>query len=128
MILKLHLRLQNAKLSFDEEEMKGYTGASCSSSDYYKLVLRHIRTAKPTYLLPAKPRAEAITHLFRRMRSRHLSKLSNTQVDPLICTLFPDVLAGYRRIKDHLLNVAEADAEESKELSSYVLIGPDATA
>ncbi|NLL11836.1 MAG: Na/Pi cotransporter family protein [Fibrobacter sp.] len=128
MILKLHLRLQNAKLSFDEEEMKDILELHAAVQDYYKLVFEAHKNRKTNILITAKPRAEAITHLFRRMRSRHLSKLSNTQVDPLICTLFPDVLAGYRRIKDHLLNVAEADAEESKELSSYVLIGPDATA
>jgi len=127
-ILKLHLRLQNAKLSFDEEETKDILELHTAVYDYYKLVFEAHKNRNTNILITAKPRAEAITHLFRRMRSRHLSKLSTTQVDPLICTLFPDVLAGYRRVKDHLLNIAEADAEESKELTSYVLVGSEASA
>jgi phosphate:Na+ symporter len=127
-ILKLHLRLQNAKLSFDEEEMKDILELHAAVQDYYKLVFEAHKNRNTNILITAKPRAEAITHLFRRMRSRHLSKLSTTQVDPLICTLFPDVLAGYRRVKDHLLNVAEADAEETREVTSYVLVGSDAIA
>ena len=49
-ILKLHLRLQNAKLSFDEEEMKDILELHTAVQDYYQLVLRHIRTAIPTFL------------------------------------------------------------------------------
>ncbi len=127
-ILKLYLRLQNAKLAFDQEEMKDILDLHAAVDEYYKLVFEAHKNRNIKILITAKPRAEAITHLFRRMRSRHLSKLSTTQVDPLICTLFPDVLAGYRRVKDHLLNIAEADAEESKELTSYVLVGSDVTA
>lgn len=127
-ILKLHLRLQNAKLAFDDEEMKDILELHAAVQDYYKLVFEAHKNRNTNILITAKPQAEAITHLFRRMRSRHLSKLSTTQVDPLICTLFPDVLAGYRRIKDHLLNIAEADAEEARETTSYVLIGSNATA
>jgi phosphate:Na+ symporter len=127
-ILKLHLRLQNAKLAFDDEEMKDILELHAAVQDYYKLVFEAHKNRITNILITAKPQAEAITHLFRRMRSRHLSKLSTTQVDPLICTLFPDVLAGYRRIKDHLLNIAEADAEEARETTSYVLIGSNATA
>lgn len=127
-ILKLHLRLQNAKLSFDDEEMQDILELHAAVQEYYKLVFEAHQNRNTNILITAKPRAEAITHLFRRMRSRHLSKLSTAQVDPLICTLFPDVLAGYRRVKDHLLNIAEADAEEAREMTSYVLVGSDAIA
>ncbi|NLL11834.1 MAG: Na/Pi cotransporter family protein [Fibrobacter sp.] len=127
-ILKLHLRLQNAKLSFDEEEMKDILELHTAVQDYYQLVFEAHKNRNTNILITARLRAEAITHLFRRMRSRHLSKLSTTKVDPLICTLFPDVLAGYRRVKDHLLNIAEADAEEAREMTSYVLVGSNANA
>lgn len=127
-ILKLHLRLENAKLALDKEEMQDILELHTAVEEYYKLVFEAHQNKNTNVLITAKPRAEAITHLFRRMRSRHLSKLSTTQLDPLICTLFPDILAGYRRVKDHLLNIAEADAEEAREVPSYVLVGSDVIA
>ena len=92
--------------------------------NYYRMVFDAHRFRKANILISAKPRSEAITHLFRKMRSRHLCKLSEKQLDPLICTLFPDILAGYRRVKDHLLNIAEADAEEIRgEIPALALAG-----
>lgn len=127
-VLKLHLRLENAKLTLEKEEKDDIVELHAAVQEYYNLVFEAHKNRNTNILITAKPRAEAITHLFRRMRSRHLSKLSSKQLDPLICTLFPDILAGYRRIKDHLLNIAEADAEELKEAPSYVLVGSDVLA
>lgn len=120
-ILKLHLRLENAKVVLDEDEKENILELHEAVFEYYKLIYEAHKSRNANILITAKTRAEAITHLFRRMRSGHLSKLSVKHLDPLICTLYPDILAGYRRVKDHLLNVAEADAEEIKEVPAYVL-------
>jgi phosphate:Na+ symporter len=124
-ILKLNLRLENANLTLDKEEKQDILELHAAVQDYFKLVFEAHQNRNTNILITARPRAEAITHLFRRMRSRHLSKLSTAHVDPLICTLFPDMLAAYRRVKDHLLNIAEADAEENKEAVPYILVGSD---
>ncbi|MBN1575528.1 MAG: Na/Pi cotransporter family protein [Chitinispirillaceae bacterium] len=111
-ILKLHLRLENARLTLDKEETGDILELHAAVEEYYRLIYEAHRNRDVNILITARPQGDAITHLFRQMRSRHLSKLSTKQLDPLICTLYPDILAGYRRVKDHLMNVAEAVAGE----------------
>jgi Na+/phosphate symporter len=43
----------------------------------------------------------------RALRGRHLARLAETPVDPLLSTTYPDMLASYRRIKEHVQNIAE---------------------
>jgi phosphate:Na+ symporter len=111
-ILKIHLRLKNAGLSLDEDEKNDVLSLHDSVYEFYQLVYE-AHTKKDTGILSrARPRGEAITFQFREIRSRHMTKLSEKQLAPLICTLYPDLLAGYRRIKEHLFNIAEAVAGE----------------
>lgn len=125
LILKLHLRLKNAKLSFDKEEIDDIAELHNAVDQYYRMIYEAHKKDDSKVIITAKKRSEAITHLFRRMRSRHLGKLSTKQLDPLICTVFPDILTAYRRVKDHLLNIAEADAEEAREIPAFVLSSSD---
>lgn len=121
-ILKLFLRLENAKLNFDEEEVKDILDLHDSVFKYYKFIFKAFCDDTPNVIVAARSRGEAITHQFRQMRSRHLAKLSEKHLDPLICTVYPDILSGYRRIKEHLLTSAEAEMDEKDELSSLSLI------
>jgi phosphate:Na+ symporter len=111
-ILKMHLRLANSKLTLDTEEMNDSLALHDAVRKYYEEIYASHRNRDAAILAKAKPQSDAITHLFREMRGRHLDKLSQKQLAPLICTVYPDILAAYRRIKEHLLNVAEAVAGE----------------
>lgn len=111
-ILKIYLRLRNAGLSLDEEEKNDVLSLHDSVYEFYQTVYESHRKKDIAILPKARPQGEAITFQFREIRSRHLKKLSEKKLDPLICTLYPDLLAGYRRIKEHLLNIAEAVAGE----------------
>lgn len=48
-----------------------------------------------------------ITQKVRDLREGHWSRLADKSMSPLVSTVYPDVLASYRRIKNHLLHVAE---------------------
>ncbi len=115
-ILKLLLRLENAKTALDEEEVKDILELHDSVYEYYKFIFKAFCEDKPGIIVSARSRGEAITHQFRQMRSRHLAKLSETPLDPLICTVYPDILSGYRRMKEHLLTSAEAEMDDKEEL------------
>lgn len=127
-ILKLYLRLKNAGLVFDEEERKDILELHSAVYDYYRLIFEAHRNHDINTLFTAKTSGDSITHIFRQMRSRHLSKMSVKKLDPLICTIYPDILTGYRRVKDHLLNIAEAETEEVKEAPPYILANTDGLA
>ncbi|NLX26847.1 MAG: Na/Pi cotransporter family protein, partial [Lentisphaerae bacterium] len=115
-ILKLLLRLENAKTTLDEEEVKDILELHDSVYEYYEFIFKAFCDDKPGIIVAARSRGEAITHQFRQMRSRHLSKLSERNLDPLICTVYPDILSGYRRMKEHLLTSAEAEMDDKEEL------------
>ncbi|MBN2702796.1 MAG: Na/Pi cotransporter family protein [Pontiellaceae bacterium] len=115
-ILKLLLRLENAKITLDEEEVRDILDLHDSVYEYYKFIFNAFCDDKPGIIVAARSRGEAITHQFRQMRSRHLAKLSGNPLDPLICTVYPDILSGYRRMKEHLLTSAEAEMDDKEEL------------
>jgi phosphate:Na+ symporter len=111
-ILKLYLRLANAEVELDDEERRDLFDIHEAVYRYHELVYTAHLERNTVILTKARPQGDAITHLFRDMRGRHLAKLSARRVDPLLSTVYPDILSGYRRVKDHLLNVAEAVAGE----------------
>lgn len=121
-ILKLLLRLENAKLALDEKEVKDVLDLHDSVDNYYKFIFKAFCDDLPNIIVAARSRGDAITHQFRQMRSRHLAKLSEKHLDPLICTVYPDILNGYRRMKEHLFTSAEAEMDDKDELSSLSLV------
>ena len=54
----------------------------------------------------------AIVYQFREVRAKHLQNISETKSDPLLSVTYMNMLNSYRRIKDHIENVAEALAGE----------------
>lgn len=120
-ILKLNLRLKNAELTLDKEEVDDMLELHAAVDEYFGMIFNAHRKHDVNIYIKARPHGDSITHLFRRMRSRLLKKLSVKQLDPLITIVYPDILTGYRRIKDHLLNIVDADSDEAKEASSPVL-------
>lgn len=106
-ILKLHLRLQNASVSLDGEEVADILKLHDTVGAYCKYVFDAYKTGNRSAISDAGVQGDGITHTFREIRSRHMVKLAQKQLDPLVCTVYPDILASYRRIKEHVLSVAE---------------------
>jgi phosphate:Na+ symporter len=106
-ILKLHLRLSNADIVLSDEMQKEILELHDMVSDYFNLVTNAVKVKQDSILLHAYPQGDAITHRFREFRSNLMKRLSNTKMDPLLSTTFADMLNSYRRVKDHLLNIAE---------------------
>ena len=63
-------------------------------------------------LSKARIQGDAITHLVKESRTKHIGRVENGRTSPLKSLIFTDMLNSYRRIKDHTLNIAEALAGE----------------
>lgn len=111
-VLKLAIRLHNSGKSFLTEEQRDLDELHEKVSDYVHLVTTAFRERHEDIISKAHPQSNAITHLFREMRSRHLSRVAEKGLDPLVSMLFTDTINAYRRLKDHVLNIAEALAGE----------------
>ncbi len=111
-ILKLHLRLREANLTLPPEDMKDIFELHDEVADYLGMVAGGYSEGGKEFLFKANPHSDAVTHQIRKIRTQHVSRLSIERKDPLISMIYSDMLNGYRRIKDHALNVAETLAGE----------------
>jgi phosphate:Na+ symporter len=111
-ILKLHLRLKGEGLAFPEEEKKSLVSLHDEICAYIEMVEQGFEERHPDIISKAHSRSEEITHHFREQRENHLNRCSETRMDSHITVCFTNSLNSYRRVKDHILNFAEAMAGE----------------
>ncbi len=111
-ILKLQLKLQDNNLSLSSEDKKDILSLHDNIYSYFNMVYTAILERHPEIITEAHSDSNAIVHLFREIRARHLQNISDKNRDPLISVTYMDMLNSYRRIKDHNENVAEALAGE----------------
>jgi phosphate:Na+ symporter len=107
-VLKLHLRLRDANLTLPAEDLKDIFELHDDVTAYVSMVTNGCVTRSKEVLFKAHPQSNTLTHKVRRIRSQHIDRLSIERKDPLITMIYTDMLNGYRRIKDHALNIAEA--------------------
>jgi phosphate:Na+ symporter len=111
-ILKLQLKLQDNNLSLSSEDKKDILSLHDNIYSYFNMVYTAILERHPEIITEAHSDSNAIVHLFREIRARHLQNISDKNRDPLISVTYMNMLNSYRRIKDHNENVAEALAGE----------------
>jgi len=73
-----------------------------------KMVQASILERNPDIAARVHADGNAITRLFREIRARHLECISETKTPALFSVSYMNMLNAYRRIKDHVENVAEA--------------------
>jgi len=111
-ILKLHLRLRNEKLKLPEKEREDIFDLHDAVNGYIELVNNALKNRYTEIMVKAGPQSDAITHKVRQIRTQHIARLSDKPTKPQITMIYADMLNGYRRVKDHALNIAEAMAGE----------------
>ncbi|MFP4012505.1 MAG: Na/Pi cotransporter family protein [Chitinispirillaceae bacterium] len=111
-ILKLYLRVKNAGIEVPEVMRNDLISLHDYVSGYFNLVFEALKVNNASVISKANTQGDAITHHFRNLRGNHLKRLSQNKFDPMLSTVFPDMLNSYRRVKDHILNIAEVVAGE----------------
>ena len=59
------------------------------------------------FLSEAQTKGNWITHLVKESRTKHLARVERGKASPIKSLIYTDMLTSYRRIKDHILNIAE---------------------
>ncbi len=107
-IMKLLLKLRDNSLKLNEEKQREMVELHDHIIEYFKLINNSIKYNTKPDISYVYSEAKSITHHFRELRTKHLQRLSAKKVDPLMSVSYMNMLNGYRRIRDHVLNVAEA--------------------
>ncbi len=110
-ILKMQMKLRSNKLVPSPEGQQEMFELHDLTTDYLKFIC--VSLCERTDIRgEAVMRSDELTRLMKEFRERHLERLANGQVSPLVSLVIPDMLSAYRRIKDHALNIAEVIAGE----------------
>jgi phosphate:Na+ symporter len=111
-VLKLRLKLRNAALAFADEGEAEILDIHDHVQAYMNMINDAVSHDNQAILSKANTQGDAITHMCKESRSKHLARVENKQCSPLSSLIYTDILTDYRKIKDHMLNIAEALAGE----------------
>jgi len=107
-IMKLILKLRDNSLKLNEVKKKEIIELHDHITEYFKVINNSIRFRSKLDSSSVYAEGKSITHHFRELRTKHLQRLSGKKVDPLMSVSYMNMLNSYRRIRDHIMNVAEA--------------------
>lgn len=107
-IMKLLLKLRDNSLKLNDVKKKEIIELHDHITEYFKLINNSIRSRSKPDSSYIYAEGKSITHHFRELRTKHLQRLSGKKVDPLMSVSYMNMLNSYRRIRDHVMNVAEA--------------------
>ncbi len=111
-ILKLNLKMRKAGMQMLPQAREEILDLHGRVSDYIDLVNGGVKDDNQKILVMARTDGDAITHLIREYRSKHLERVENGHTSPLNSLIITDIFTSYRRVKDHALNIAEVLAGE----------------
>ncbi len=116
-VLKLLSRMEESSVELSDEQKKELLDLHDRVAEYFSYVKEGLsRARRDGHMKKVHSDSREITSKIRDLRSLHWSRLSAQTIDPLVSTSYMDIVMAYRRIKDHLLNAAEA-AEGGKPWS-----------
>jgi len=107
-IVKHYLRLESAGFELPEHERDTILDLHDRIASYAELVNSGYSENHPDVISKADARGMAITGHIQRVHDQHLANLSKTRVEPIVSTAYFDILNAYRRVENHLFNIAQA--------------------
>jgi len=107
-ILKLYIKLRKEDMKLTDAERKDIMTLHDKVALFLHTTSEALRNNNLRIMPEAHTESSAVTHCFKDLRARHLTRLGNTKMPPLMSVSYLNMLNGYRRIRGHTLNLAEA--------------------
>jgi len=111
-ILKLNLKRIKSGLEFSDGAREDLLKLHDLVDEYLAMISTAVAARRPEVLSKANIQGEAITVFAKESRNRYLALLGQENVAHRATLIYTDILNGYRRTKDHGLNIAETLAGE----------------
>ncbi len=111
-ILKLHLKMRDNNQKMSDVGKIEILDLHVKVADLLDYINKGVELDNHELMVKVQTRAEAITILMKKYRSAHLDRVSAGTTPPLKSLIYTDMLNSYRKIKDHAVNIAEAQAGE----------------
>ncbi|MBN2473276.1 MAG: Na/Pi cotransporter family protein [Pirellulales bacterium] len=111
-VLKSHLKLEQAGLRFSQDDMDKLLQLHDMVAEYLDMIGTACRQRVPEIITKAHSQGHAITLRVKELRERFLRKMSEERLDAQLIVAYTAQLNAYRRVREHVLNIAEALAGE----------------
>jgi phosphate:Na+ symporter len=111
-ILKLYLKAEKNGLTISAEGREDISGLHEQVTEYARMLSQAVDNYDGNILAHANTKSLQVTRAMKSARRKHLGRIAEDHVAPMQSLIFTDILSAYRRINDHMLNVAEAIAGE----------------
>ena len=109
-ILKFQLKLRDQGLSFDGKHRGEVKELHNMVAHYLSMVSESYQLRNVGVLPEAEAAGAEITLRVKELRDQHLDRVSEEKIDPYVNVAYTSTLNSYRRVRDHVLNIAEAVA------------------
>lgn len=106
-ISKLRIKFKNNEIILSDDKKADILGLHDSVYEYFNFVKEAIKTENQNIAVEVDRKSREITDYFKELRGRHLIRMSEQKTDALLSTGYVDILNSYRKIKDHIVNIAE---------------------
>jgi phosphate:Na+ symporter len=107
-ILKSHLKLAHDSLSFSEKESEKLFGLHDMITKYLDRIVENIDSRHPETMAYANSEGRTITLHIKDMRDQFLERIAEDRPNPKVIVAYNTQLNAYRRVREHVLNAAQA--------------------
>ena len=111
-ILKLYLKASKNGLTISTEGREELGVLHEQVTEFVRMLGQAVHNYDSNILAHANTKSLQITRAMKNSRRKHLGRIADDHIPPMQSLIFTDILSAYRRINDHMLNVAEAIAGE----------------
>lgn len=98
----------NINVNFDEKIQKDLEHLADKSVELYDLIANIIKESETMDMIKLKPQWDDFNSTVEKMKEDHLNELTLGQISPLSSLTLSDIVVCFRRIKNHVVNLAEA--------------------
>ena len=110
-ILKLYLRIESAGVIFTQSQIDELQKLHNMVRDFIQDISQLEEWEDAIAYLPTmESKGRSITVFVRQLRDAHWARLSGEKLNPLVSTVYGDILSAYRKAKNHLMNVVQSRA------------------
>jgi len=110
--VKLHLKLRENGLVLNGDKKKSIYNLQDEIEEFLGLVIESYRLNEKNIMIESVNRGNNITINYKKFRDEHITRMIEEDIDPLLSSIYMEMLSNYRKIKNHTYHIAEVISGE----------------
>jgi len=110
--VKLHLKLRENGLVLNGNKKKSIYNLQDEIEEFLGLVIESYRLNEKNIMIESVNRGNNITINYKKFRDEHITRMIEEDIDPLLSSIYMEMLSNYRKIKNHTYHIAEVISGE----------------